>query len=56
MIFQKSQPPLNNGEFTFCMYSEGRIMRHQQTYEAICNDINYFPDLLKLKKESEIVN
>ena len=31
-------------------------MKHQQTYSATCNDINFFPDLLKPKKEYKIVN
>ena len=56
MISQKSQRPLNKGEFMFCMYSEGRKMIHQQTCNAICNDMNYFPDLLKSERESKIVN
>ena len=56
MIFQIFQPPFNKGEFTFCTYSAGRIIRHQQTYNATYNDINYFPYLLKSKKESEILN
>ena len=30
-------------------------MKHQQTYSAICNDIFFFPDLLKPNKEFQIV-
>ena len=41
-FFKKTQPSLNKGELTFCTYSEGRIMRHQQTYSAICNEIIFF--------------